>query len=203
MAVKKVSELAADPNTLLTVPAAGDFVLIYDLSESIEARKIKAIAFDNLVNFAQYRLVASQASGDLFYGSSASAIARLAKAAANGALRMNAAGTLPIWRDLVYSEASNAAPATNADLYSKHLITALAANTVIGAPTGTPVNGQSLVYRLKDNGSARTIGWNAVFRGVGCTLPSTTVAGKTLYVGFFYNAEASKWDCPAALAQET
>jgi hypothetical protein len=38
------------------------------------------------------------------------------------------------------------------------------------------------------------ITWNAVFNAVGCLLPSTTVAGKTTYVGAIYNATSSKWD---------
>ena len=75
------------------------------------------------------------------------------------------------------------------------VITALAANLTVAAPTGTPVQMQPLILRIKDNGTARTLTWNAIFRAIGVTLPTTTVIGKTLYVGFIYNATDSKWDC--------
>ena len=35
---------------------------------------------------------------------------------------------------------------------------------------------------------------NAVFRAVGITLPTTTVASKVLYLGCMFNAAESKWD---------
>lgn len=75
------------------------------------------------------------------------------------------------------------------------VITALAVNLTIAAPTGTPVQMQPLILRIKDNGTARTLTWNAIFRAIGVTLPTTTVISKTLYVGFLYNATDSKWDC--------
>lgn len=84
------------------------------------------------------------------------------------------------------------------DVYAR---TALAAACTINAPTGTPVDGQRLLIRLKDNGTARAITWNAVFRALGTTLPTTTVIGKTTYVGAIYNAADTKWDV-IAVAQE-
>lgn len=101
----------------------------------------------------------------------------------------------------VYSEASNATPATNSDSYDQHNITALAAACAVGAPTGTPTDGKNLIYRFKDNGSARALTWNAAFRAIGVTLPTTTVVSKTLYVGCKWNAADSKWDA-LAVAQE-
>ena len=74
------------------------------------------------------------------------------------------------------------------------VITALAANLTIAAPSGTPVQMQPLILRIKDNGTARTLTWNAIFRAIGVTLPTTTVINKTLYVGFLYNSTDSKWD---------
>jgi hypothetical protein len=49
--------------------------------------------------------------------------------------------------------------------------------------------------RIKDNGAARTLGWNAIYRALGASLPATTVLGKTLYVLLRYNAADTKWDC--------
>jgi len=75
------------------------------------------------------------------------------------------------------------------------VITALAANLTINAHSGAPVQGKPLIFRIKDNGTIRTLTWNAVYRAIGVTLPTATVAGKTFYIGFLYNATDSVWDC--------
>lgn len=80
-------------------------------------------------------------------------------------------------------------------------VTALATNLTIAAPTGAVLRGQSLLIRIKDNGVARTLTWNTVFRAVGVTLPTTTVASKVLYVGAKWNFTDSKWDV-LAVGQE-
>lgn len=77
------------------------------------------------------------------------------------------------------------------DMYT---VTALAADITINAPSGTPTQGQTLLIRLKDNGTGRLITWNAIFRAIGVTLPATTTANKTMYVGCIYNTTDSKWD---------
>lgn len=97
--------------------------------------------------------------------------------------------------------ASSATPTPNGDTTDHYTVTALAAGATFGAPTGTPTDGQNLVIRIKDNGTARTLAWNAIYRAVGVTLPTTTVISKTLYLGFKYNSADSKWDC-LATAQE-
>jgi hypothetical protein len=90
--------------------------------------------------------------------------------------------------------ASSSTPTADADAHDAYHVTAAAANMTVGSPTGTPTDEQMLMYRFKDNGTARTIAWNAVFRAMGVTLPTTTVISKTLYVGTVWNAADSKWD---------
>jgi len=80
-------------------------------------------------------------------------------------------------------------------------ITAQAGALLFNAPGGTPVGGNKLIIRIKDNATARALTWNAVFRAMGTALPSTTVLSKTLYLGFIYNATDTKWDLIAS-AQE-
>jgi len=84
-----------------------------------------------------------------------------------------------------------------------HTITALAAADAIAAPTSviTLSDRNTLVIRIKDNATARALTWNAVFRAVGVTLPTTTVVSKTMYVGCKYNVADTKWDV-IAVAQE-
>lgn len=97
----------------------------------------------------------------------------------------------------VGTTASSSTPTPNADTDDMYTVTALAAGATFGAPSGTPVNGQKLVIRIKDNSTVRSLAWNAIYRAVGVTLPTTTVSGKTLYVGMFYNSADSKWDVTA------
>jgi hypothetical protein len=85
-----------------------------------------------------------------------------------------------------------------AEIYS---YTALASALTINAPTGTPVDGNKLMFRLLDNGTARALTWNATYTVVGVTLPTTTTANKTTYVGCIYNANNTRWDVIAVATQ--
>lgn len=68
------------------------------------------------------------------------------------------------------------------------------------APTGSPLGGQKIMFRLKDNGTARSITWNAIYRAsADLALPTITVPNKTLYIGFIYNITDTKWDLLSVL----
>lgn len=73
-------------------------------------------------------------------------------------------------------------------------ITAQAEALTLANPTGTFVEGQSLMIRIKDNGTARGIVFGSNYRAIGITLPSTTVISKTMYLGIIYNSTDGKWD---------
>jgi hypothetical protein len=94
----------------------------------------------------------------------------------------------------VTSLASGATLTPTSDTANVFVCDALAANTTIAAPTGTPANGQGLMLRIKDNGTSRTISWNAAYVAIGVTLPTATTASKKLYVAMRYNAADSVWD---------
>ena len=68
-------------------------------------------------------------------------------------------------------------------------------------PTGTFAEGQALIYRIKDNGTARSITFGAKFRALGVTLPTTTTISKTTYVGCIYNSTDDKFDVIASLTE--
>ena len=79
--------------------------------------------------------------------------------------------------------------------------TALAAGLTINAPTGTPVDGDKLMFRLLDNGTSRALTWNATYTVIGVTLPTATTISKTTYVGCIYNANNTRWDVIAVTTQ--
>jgi hypothetical protein len=85
-----------------------------------------------------------------------------------------------------------------------YTLTALAAAALFSAPSGTPVDGNTLTIRVKDNGTARALTWNAIYRSldtVNVPLPTTTVISKWLYLGFIYNGTDSKWDIVSVIKQ--
>jgi hypothetical protein len=95
----------------------------------------------------------------------------------------------------VNTNISSATPTPNADTDDFYVLTALAVAATVGAPTGTPGDAQPLTFRFKDNGTARGLTWNAIFRaGTSVALPTTTTISKWLYVSFLYNIVDAKWD---------
>ena len=95
--------------------------------------------------------------------------------------------------------------AWNSDSYDQQGFTALANALTINADAGTPTDGQKTIFRFKDSGTARALTWTTgtskSFRVVGVTLPTTTVATKTTYVGCIYNTSATRWDVVAVLQE--
>lgn len=89
--------------------------------------------------------------------------------------------------------ASSATPTPNCDTTDRYEITALAAAATFGAPTGTPGDGQKLLFWITDNGTSRALSWNAIYKAQGVTLPTATASGKLLVVGAMYDATQAKW----------
>ena len=102
------------------------------------------------------------------------------------------------------ASASSVTPSTaTADVY---VFTALAAGLTINAATGgTPLNGDKLLFRFKDNGTPQLLTWTVAgsgsFRAIGVTLPTTTTASKVTYVGCVYNSDETYWDVVAVTTQ--
>lgn len=100
----------------------------------------------------------------------------------------------------INSTTSSATPAINVDTTDQFNITALAAaiTSMTSGLTGTPRDGQHLMIRIKDNGTARAITWGTSFVSSGvATLLATTVVSKTHLIGLIYDSTAAKWVCVA------
>jgi len=91
-------------------------------------------------------------------------------------------------------EASTATLTPDADSYNQFIITAQAENLTIANISGTPTDGQLIIFRIKDNGIEQTITWGTDYRIIGTTLPTVTVINKTLYIGGLWNDADSKVD---------
>ena len=91
--------------------------------------------------------------------------------------------------------ASSSTPTpTGGSLRNLFTVTALEEGATFAAPSGTPANGNRLVIRVRDNGTARSLAWNAIYRKMEFALPDTSVEDKTMYLGFIYNQTDTKWD---------
>lgn len=102
-------------------------------------------------------------------------------------------------RDVTATTATSLTPDVSVgDIYC---YTALASGLTINAPIGTPTNGDKLIFRLLDNGTGRALTWNGTYTAIGVTLPTTTTANKTTYVGCIYNANNTRWDVIAVTTQ--
>jgi hypothetical protein len=75
----------------------------------------------------------------------------------------------------------------------------LGGNRTIAAPTN-PVNGQMLMFKLKQDGAGnRTVTWNAIYQ-FSTDLPTptlSTAASTSDYIGFIYDSVSVKWNCIA------
>lgn len=85
--------------------------------------------------------------------------------------------------------------------YDQYNLTAQDKALTVAAPIGTPLDGNKLMVRITGNSSAYAITWNATYTVIGVTLPTTTVATKTIYVGTIYNATNTRWDVIAVTTQ--
>ena len=99
---------------------------------------------------------------------------------------------------------TNAATITpNADSDDCVEISAIAQAFTIANPSGTPVNFQKLVIRIKDNGVARAITWGNGYSILAVALPTTTVLSKITMCGFLYNTAngLNKWQLTSFLQE--
>lgn len=94
-----------------------------------------------------------------------------------------------------FSITTSATPTPDAETQDMFIVTALGAAATFGAPTGNPTDNQILILRIQDDGTARALSWNSIYRaGSSVALPTTTTVNKMLYLVFIYNSIDSKWD---------
>jgi hypothetical protein len=72
--------------------------------------------------------------------------------------------------------------------------TQAAGTLTINAPTGSPVNGQKLILRIRTS-NVQNFSWNAAFDDSSDLVLPVTSSGSSLfdYMGFIYNSTTSKW----------
>lgn len=98
---------------------------------------------------------------------------------------------------------SSATPTINTDNCDAVTITALALaiTSMTTNLSGTPVNFQRLIIRMKDDGTGRAITWGASFEAKGVALPTTTTSSKVTTTTFLYDTVSLKWGCIASVTE--
>jgi hypothetical protein len=96
---------------------------------------------------------------------------------------------------------SSGAYTPNADSHDLCNLLGLSAGVTINAPSGTPVDGQKLTFRIQDDGTSRALTWNATYVAIGVTLPAATTINKLTYVGCVYNSTDAAWDVVAVTTE--
>jgi hypothetical protein len=90
----------------------------------------------------------------------------------------------------VVSQISPLSITPNCDSQDLTKVTALASTLTINAPSGTPQDGQLLKFYIKDNGTTRTLTWNAIYTNS----PPTATGAKKNILWFQYNTDTSNWE---------
>ena len=92
------------------------------------------------------------------------------------------------------SLASAATPApVGSSLFNYYTLTAQATAATFGVPTGTPLDGNSLVLKIKASSTEIALNWNAIYRG-GTDISLPTITNKTMLLHFMYNTADATWD---------
>ena len=132
----------------------------------------------------------------------------IAAGATSGTSTLNApaiAGTTtvtlpPVTSDIVSyksgSTTSNSTITASGDAWiNTYKVTALAVNPTFAAPSGTYIDGCTVMYSVKDDGTPHTFTWDTIFRG-GSTLslPTGTTTSKWIKIQFMYNSTDNKFD---------
>ena len=101
-------------------------------------------------------------------------------------------------RSITTTSTATLTPDVSADDF--FTVTAQAASITLANPTGTPVEGQKIMVRIKDNGTSRSILYGTQYRASSdYALPTATTVSRTIYLGFIYNSIDTKWDLIAKL----
>ena len=90
------------------------------------------------------------------------------------------------------------ATALSPTTHTEYHITTLASDLIINAPSGEFSDGQTILLKIKDNGTSKNLSWNSAWKPIGLTLPIRTNADTWLYVGAIYNSISTTWDVIAA-----
>lgn len=93
----------------------------------------------------------------------------------------------------VFTVASTGTATPDVSTTDDYIITAQTGILTISVPTGTPVQGQRLLYTIGGDSTSRLIQWNAIYSEISVTLPTGTMPSGFLYIGSKYYSPSNRW----------
>lgn len=87
------------------------------------------------------------------------------------------------------------------ELVNIEILTGINGALTISHPEGTYQKRENRVIELKDDGTARAITWHGIYASKYDTLPTTTIAGKSIRVYLEYNDGTTKWECLSVMVE--
>ena len=108
---------------------------------------------------------------------------------------------LIVWTWINQSTSYTTSITMDSSSFTEYDITAQAGALLFNNPTGTPVNWQKRIVRIKDNGTARALTYGTQFASWASTLLTTTVISKKSWMWFEWDSIDSKWYCIASWTQ--
>ena len=96
--------------------------------------------------------------------------------------------------------ATNTSSIVTTPSYDQYSFTSLSTTLSIST-SGNWADGQKIMFRFLDAGTAAALSWSASYVPIGVTLPTSTTPGKTTYVGCIYNLNNTRWDVIAVTTQ--
>lgn len=136
----------------------------------------------------------SSTQGTILYRG-ASGWTTLATGTAGNILKTGGSGANPSWgvfTPRVQTVTSSATVTPNADTDDLVKVTAQATGLTFANPTGTPVDGQVIMFWWKDNGTSRTLAFGNAYVFYS-TFPTSSTISKWMQFIATYNTTDSKW----------
>lgn len=186
----------------ITVDDVGDTVTV-DCTQDVTAEVIRDVMGATLVAGTSVTLTVNDVANTITISVDASATQEVVLDTVGAALRAgpgiviaidDPGNTITISSEPNILTVVSSANITPTFAYDQVNVTALAVAAQFMNPTGTARDGHGIIIRIKDNGVARLLTWDTKYRVFNDALPTTTVIGKTAYVGIVYNSADDKWD---------
>jgi hypothetical protein len=203
------ADIASNPDATIVVNSAGTGLEMGPTSGDIsgaQSAATAAIAAQGAAEDAQAAAEIAQAAAEAAASSMVLASQAEAEAGTENTKYLSSLRTkqaINANKNRVTTITSAAEPTINTDNCDAVTITALdeAITSMTTNLTGTPVNFQKLIVRIKDDGTNRAIEWGEKFVAKGVALPTTTTASKLLTVGFIYDTVAATFGCVASVVE--
>lgn len=202
IAVNAQGQITSATNTSIAINGNQITSGVVDITYGGTGQSTKTEAFDALApTTTKGDLIAYSGTDNVRVGVGTNNQLLVADSVATGGVSWTSTLNSIRYNPRISSAASASSLTPDISVADQYAFTALAADLTINAPIGTPLDGNKLIIRIRDNGTARALSWNAAYVPNGVLLPTGTSANKNVYIGCIYNGSTTVWDVVAVTQQ--